>query len=269
MTTWKSCFLKPIVRRIGLSATGIIFISIVVVRPAHSQFGIDIAAILAGLKEVNSTLSSAVATPLKAINQVEQQERQFQQTVLYPVSAINSAKQMATGFTTSFASFRQLGSMNIASATLPNPQQLEQQMLSGNPNNIASINSSYQQVFSPLPAQTAMPQNVAYQVDMGDAQAQDALKKAIELDALSEREMEVAQKLNDQIAASAPGTAPILDAEASAWVIQANAYTQMGMAELLRVNSASVSNRSGELKDSTAQMQNLNQRMTKILAPPQ
>ena len=66
-----------------------------------------------------------------------------------------------------------------------------------------------------------------------------------------------AQKLNDQIAASAPGTAPILDAEASAWVVQANAYTQMGMAELLRVNSANVSNRSGELKDSTIQMQNL------------
>ncbi len=151
--------------------------------PAHSQFGIDIAAILAGLKEINSTLISAVASPLKAINQVEQQEQQFQQNVLYPISAINSAKQMATGFTASFTSIRQLGTLNISSATLPNPQQLEQQMLFGNPNNIASINS-------------------AYQVDMGDAQAQDAIKKAIELDAFAEREMEVAQKLNDQIAAS-------------------------------------------------------------------
>jgi hypothetical protein len=64
-----------------------------------------------------------------------------------------------------------LGTLNISSATLPNPQQLEQQMLSGNPNNIASINSAYQNVFAPLPSQTAMPQNVAYQVDMGDAQA--------------------------------------------------------------------------------------------------
>ena len=81
--------------------------------------------------------------------------------------------------------------------------------------------------------------------------------------------MEVAQQLNTQIAASAPGSAPILDAEASAWVVQANAYSQMGMAELLRVNSTAMSNRSGELKDSTTQMQNLNQRMTKMLAPPQ
>jgi hypothetical protein len=268
MKRWQLFVRKPIVRRIALGGAGILIVSIVAVRPAHSQFGIDIAAILAGLKEINSTLSSAVASPLKAINQVEQQERQFQQNVLYPISAISSAKQMATGFTTSFTSFRQLGTLNISSATLPNPQQLEQQMLSGNPNNIASISNAYQNVFAPLPAQRAMPQNVAYQVDIGDAQAQDAIKKAIELDALAAREMEVAQKLNDQIAASAPGTAPILDAEASAWVVQANAYTQMGMAELLRVNSANVSNRGGELKDSTTQMQNLNQRMGHILTPP-
>jgi hypothetical protein len=49
--------------------------------------------------------------------------------------------------------------------------------------------------------------------------------------------------------------------------VQANAYTQMGMAELLRLNSASVSNRSGELKTSTSQMQNLNQRILQILTP--
>jgi hypothetical protein len=260
---------KSMVRRLALGAAGILVLSAFTPRKGHAQFGIDIGVIIAGLKEINSTLSSAVASPLKEINQVEQQERQFQQTVLYPLAAINSAKQMATSFTASFTNFRQLGSMNISSATLPNPQQLEQQMLSGNPNNITSINSAYQSVFAPLPAQTAVPQNVAYQVDMGDAQAQDALKKAIELDAFAAREMEVAQQLNTQIAASAPGSAPILDAEASAWVVQANAYSQMGMAELLRVNSATISNRSGELKDSTTQMQNLNQRMTHILAPPQ
>ena len=58
----------------------------------------DIAAILAGLQEINSTLNSAVAAPLKVINQVEQQEQQFQQQVLYPLTAINSARQMANSF---------------------------------------------------------------------------------------------------------------------------------------------------------------------------
>jgi hypothetical protein len=248
-----------------LSGAAVAIASLVAVEPAQSQFGIDIAAILAGLQSINNTLNSAVGAPLKVINNIERQEQQYQQQVLYPLSAINSAKQMATGFTNSFTSFRQLGTMNISSASLPNPQQLEQQMLSGNPNNITSIGSAYQNVFAPLPATTTVPENVEYQIDMGDAQAQDALKKAIELDAFAARELEVAQKLNNQIAASAAGSAPILDAEASAWVVQGNAYTQMGMAELLRLNSAGLSNRSGELKDSTNQMQNLNQQLQQTL----
>jgi hypothetical protein len=262
----RSVFRHPLAQRIALGAAVLAILSVVAVEPAHSQFGIDIAAILAGLKEVNSTLTSAVASPLTLIDKVEQEEQQFQQQVLYPVAAIDNARQMATNFSSSFLSFRQLASVNIASAQLPYPQQLERQMLSADPNDIGTIGSAYQNVFSPLPPQTAVPQNIAYQIDMGDAQAQDALKKAIELDAFAAREMEVAQKLNQQIAASAPGTAPMLDAEASAWVVQANAYTQMGMAELLRVNSANLSNRGGALKDSTTQMQNLNQRMLQILS---
>ena len=261
----RGVFRHPLARRIALGAAGLAILSVVAVEPAHSQFGIDIAAILAGLKEVNSTLTSAVASPLRLIDKVEQEEAQFQQQVLYPIAAIDSARQMATNFSGSFLSFRQLASVKIASAQLPYPQQLERQMLSADPNDIGTIGSAYQNVFAPLPAQTAVPQNIAYQIDMGDAQAQDALKKAIELDAFAAREMEVAQKLNQQIVASAPGTAPMLDAEASAWVVQANAYTQMGMAELLRVNSADLSNRGGALKDSTTQMQNLNQRMLEIL----
>ena len=261
----RGVFRHPLARRIALGAAGLAILSVVAVEPAHSQFGIDIAAILAGLKEVNSTLTSAVASPLRLIDKVEQEEAQFQQQVLYPIAAIDSARQMATNFSGSFLSFRQLASVKIASAQLPYPQQLERQMLSADPNDIGTIGSAYQNVFAPLPAQTAVPQNIAYQIDMGDAQAQDALKKAIELDAFAAREMEGAQKLNQQIVASAPGTAPMLDAEASAWVVQANAYTQMGMAELLRVNSADLSNRGGALKDSTTQMQNLNQRMLEIL----
>ena len=255
-----------VARRMVLSGLSVAVLSVFAVRPAHSQLGIDVAAILAGLKEINSTLNNAVGAPLKVINNIEREEQQYQQQVLYPLSAINSAKQMASGFSNSFMNFRQLGTMNISSASLPNPQQLEQQMLSGNPNNISLIGNSYHNVYAPLPAATAVPQNVEYQIDMGDAQAQDALKKAIELDAFAARELEVAQKLNGQIAASAAGSAPILDAEASAWVVQANAYTQMGMAELLRLNSAGLSNRSGELKDSTNQMQDLNQQLQQTMS---
>ena len=50
MTTWQSFTRKPFVRRFALGGAGVLILSTVAVRPAHSQFGIDIAAILAGLK---------------------------------------------------------------------------------------------------------------------------------------------------------------------------------------------------------------------------
>ena len=102
---------------------------------------------------------------------------------------------------------------------------------------------------------------------MTDAQAQDAMKKAIELDALAARELEVAQSLNQQIQTSAPGTAPILEAEGSAWVLQGNAYTQSAMAELLRVRTAALSNAGSTVKNATTQTQQFNQNVLGIVTP--
>ena len=102
---------------------------------------------------------------------------------------------------------------------------------------------------------------------MTDAEAQDAMKKSMELDALADREMEVAQQLNRQIQSAAPGTAAILEAEGSAWVVQANAYSQSAMAELLRVESAGISNSSTDLKNSTQQTQQFDQNLTNFLQP--
>jgi len=73
----RGVFHHPLAQRIALGAAGLAILSVVAVEPAHSQFGIDIAAILAGPKEVNSTLTSAVASPLRLIDKVEQEEAQF------------------------------------------------------------------------------------------------------------------------------------------------------------------------------------------------
>ena len=168
MKTWQLFVRKPIVRRLVLGGAGILIVSTVAVRPAHSQFGIDTAAILAGLEEINSTLSSAVASPLKAINQVEQQEQQFQQNVLYPISAINSAKQMATGFTDLFYELQSAGYAEYLKCYAAEPTATR----TANVSPAIPITSPRSTVptkmsLPPLPAQTAMPQNVAYQVDMG------------------------------------------------------------------------------------------------------
>ena len=258
---------KRVAHRVGWLCAAGLFLGVAVPRQAHAQFGVDLAVILAGLQKISGLLTSSVASPLAQIQSVEQSTQHFQETVLYPQQAINSAKALSASFTAPMQSMQSLLNLNLSSATMPAPQQLEQQMLSGNPNNIGGFGSSYTQVYGTLPSQTAAPPNVRSTIDMTDAQAQDAMKKAIELDALSAREIEVAQSLNEQIQAAAPGTAPLLEAEGSAWVLQANAYSQSAMAALLRVRTTELSNAGTGIKNATAQTQQLNQNLQGVLTP--
>ena len=50
-------------------------------RPAQAQFGIDLALIIAGLKQINSLLTSQVAAPLQQIQKIESEYTKFQQEV--------------------------------------------------------------------------------------------------------------------------------------------------------------------------------------------
>jgi len=46
--------------------------------------------------------------------------------------------------------------------------------------------------------------------------------------------------------AAAPGSAPILEAEADVWVVRANAYTQAALAELMRTRGIDLANQSAQ-----------------------
>lgn len=234
-------------------------------RPAHAQFGIDIAAIEAGLQAVQKALVNSAGTPLQDIGKVEKDWMQFEQTVVYSQTAINQAKDMVTSLANPMQQMNQVFSMSYSSAQLPGPQQLEQRLLSRDPNQVANIGSSYHQVFGGLPTNTQAPQIVLNLIDITDAEAQDGFKKAIEVDVLAQQEQRVAEQLQQQIQQAAPGSAPILEAEAASWVVRANAYTQSAIAELMRVRSAGAANQSTALKSTTSSNVNTNQNLQQML----
>lgn len=234
-------------------------------RPAQGQFGIDIGIIEAGLQAVQKALVRSVGTPLQSIEGVEKDWTQFEQTVVYSQSAILQAKSFAASLANPLQQMNQTFSMSYSSAQLPAPLQLEQQLLSRDPNQIANIGASFHQVYGVLPDTTQAPQNVLNAIDITDAEAEDGLKKAIQLDALAQQEQEVAQQLQQQIQQAAPGSAPILEAEAAAWVVRANSYTQSALAELMRVKSAAVANQSALLKSITTSDLNTNQNLQQML----
>lgn len=232
------------------------FAVVVMILPgqARSQLGLDpcCAIISVGLSTISNLLKSAVAAPLGNIQQSEQDNVSFEQQVVFPIAAINQARAFALQAQGQFAQMRKISQFSVASATLLASQQLEGTLLSANPNNVPQITNNYNSLYGAVMPVTDAPQSVRDFVDMTDAEAQAAMKKAVEIDALSNLELQAAEQINQQLQTAAPGTAAILEAQTSAWVVRANAYTQSAMAELVRVRSVELANQGARMKFSTA-----------------
>lgn len=243
------------------SAFIVLLLAILVLVPfgARGQLGLDpcCAIISAGLSSISSLLKSVVATPLSAIQQLQQQAVTFEQQTVFPVTAINNARGLAVQMQGQLRQMTQLYRLPINSATLPTPQQLESTLLSHSPQAVSSVSQNYAAVYGTVMAPVDAPQGVRDLVDMSDAEAQAALKKAVEMDALADVEIAVADQINQQIQSAAPGSAPILEAQAAAWLVRANAYSQSAMAELIRVRSIDLANSSAQLKFSSSHTKTL------------
>lgn len=235
------------------------FVLAIVPTGARAQFGLDpcCAIISAGLNGISGLLKNVVAKPLSSIQQIQQQAANFEQQVVYPVNAINSARGLAGQLQGQLKQMSQLYRLPTNSATLPSPQQLERALLSHNPQAMIQISQNYAAVYGAAIAPADAPQPVRDLVDMTDAEAQAALKKAVELDALADVELAAADQINQQIQNAAPGSAPILEAQASAWLVRANAYSQSAMAELIRVRSIDLANAGAQLKFSATDINTL------------
>jgi hypothetical protein len=243
-----------------LLKTAIVALALLIIVPTHAngQFGIDTAAIIAALQKMQSLMSSYMAAPLKTINQSEQSISGYEQQVMYPLTAINQAKSSVTQFESQFSSINNMFHVNVSSATLPQSQSLETTLLSRNASNVPTVTSQYQSVYGVVMAQNAASPQVRTMTDMTDAQAQDAMKRALEIDALAESELAEATQMGQQISQAAPGSAPILEAEADIWVVRANAYTQAALAELMRTRGIDLANQSKLSKLATSDNTNNN-----------
>jgi hypothetical protein len=243
---------RPWYRPTLLKASAII-LGLLVLLPmrAKGQFGIDTAAILAALSKLQSLMTSYIAAPLRTINQYEQSMAKYEQDVMYPIAAINQAKTSVTQFENQFNQISSMYRVNVSSATLPQSQGLESLLLSRNAADVPNLSGQFQNVYGVVMAQNAASPAVRTMTDMTDAQAQDAMKRAIEIDALADAELSEANQLGQQIEQAAPGSAPILEAEADVWVVRANAYTQAALAELMRTRGIDLANQSARAKLAT------------------
>ena len=246
--------LWKVLRNAAAAICGLIIVIALLPSKARSQLGLDpcCAMMSVGLNTISGLLRNSVGTPLGFIQKSQQQSSNFEQQVVFPMASISQARNMAAQFQSQFAQMRQLFQLPISSATLREPQLLEQSLLSGNPGANPQITSNYFALYGAVMAPANAPDPLRNLVDMTDAEAQAAMKKAVEIDALANLELQAAEQINQQLQNAGPGTSTILEAETAAWLVRANAYTQSAMAELVRVRSIELANSSGQLKFSAS-----------------
>lgn len=223
------------------------------------------AILAAGLGTINSTLGSVIGSGLQAINSVLSDISSFEQTVIWPKQAIAQAFGMAGLIQGFYSQIRAIFQIPIATATLQNPRQLESILLSRNASQIPNTTGGYAAVYGVVPTPQNAPPPVRDIIDMTDAVAQDAMERAIAMDAIADQELAAADQINTNVQSAAPGSAPIIEAQADAWLIRAHAYTQSALADLMRVRAIDLANNGAHLKLGSAWAVTTQQNITTTL----
>ena len=253
--------------KLRIAVLAVVFV-LITPRPAKTQFLDPCCAIMqAGLASISSALSHVIGGGLNSVLSTDQAIHNFQQSVVWPQTLITQAQGMVGTLRGLFSQTESLIHTPVASATLPSTQQLEAILLSRNAAQIQNTTSVYTAVYGSVPGQANAPPSVRNMIDMSDAVAQDAMKRAISIDNLADLELQAASQINQSIQTAAPGSAPIIEAQADAWLVRSNAYTQAALADLMRVQAVDLASAGAGVKTGATNASSLQQKIQQMLQP--
>src|SRR5712692_3958280 len=245
----------------------IVVVALLVPQPANAQLGFLtglIGIISSGLSSVSGVLASvntalqnvigplliSISRAMSAIQNITQGILDFQQNTVYPLAAINSARALVGQVQGIYNVIRGMWNTPVRSATLANPQGLENVILSKDAGQIGTVAARFSAVYTPLPAATEVHPSTRDVIDSSDAASQSAMKRSMAIDDIADRELAAADQMMTALASTAPGTAEMIGAQAGAWVVRSQAYTQQALAEMMRLRAIELAGQGAQLKES-------------------
>lgn len=245
----------------------LLVMAMVMPQPANAQIGLitglisiissGLSAVSGVLATVNSTLQnvigpllSSISGAMAAIQSITQGILDFQQNTVYPLASINSARALVGQVQGIYNAIRGIWNTAVRSATLANPQGLENVILSKDASQIANVAARFSAVYSPLPAANDVHPSTRDVIDSSDAASQAAMKRSMAIDDIADRELAAADQMMTALASTAPGTAEMIGAQAGAWVVRSQAYTQQALAEMMRLRAIELASQGAQMKES-------------------
>ncbi len=219
---------------LALSLAGVLAVALVSPPPTQAQGSLVVA-----IQSVLNVINGMIKTALNSINSVRTAISNLYKQATWPVALINQAKAMVTQMIGQYRSVMQnIFSINLKSATLPNPIGLENAMRNHQTNDFASLTSSFGNTYGSVPSTTAASPADRTMMDMDDALAVDNLKTLKMSDAAGDLTLQAANNMENAASQAAPGSAPFLTATAVVASIESQALTQKMLAAELRQEAA-------------------------------
>jgi uncharacterized protein YoxC len=226
----------------------------------------DLGDIVSVLTNITSTIKNGIGKALSGMSTIQTKEQQLQQDILFPVSVINQTKASVARIRSQFGGLaQQIHSLSTSSATLANSQQLESLFRGQQISGFGQMGGAYSNVFQPLPQVNAASPATRNLMDVDDAFASGALKTTVISDQASEQMLSVADQIEQQSAAAAPGSAPMLSAQALATNLQSQAFLQKMLAAELREEAARLAHTNMLIKESSASTNDLTNGMQQVV----
>src|SRR6266567_2658399 len=195
---------------LALTLAGVLAVTLVSPPPAQAQ-----GSLVAAIQSVLNVINGVIKTGLNAINSVRTAISNLYRQATWPVALINQAKAMVTQMIGQYRSVMQnIFSINLKSATLPNPISLENVMRNHQTNDFASLTTSFGNTYGGVPNTTAASPADRTMMDMDDALAVDNLKTLKESDTAEDLTLQAANNIESAAVQAAPGSAPFLTATA-------------------------------------------------------
>ena len=228
-----------------------------------------VADIISLLTTITGTIRNGIGTVLGGIQSIRTTVTRLEQQVVWPVAAINQAKSFVSQIRSQLTSAaQQVRQIRTESATLVNPSNLEKVLRGGQANGLAQIRNSYVQIYQPLPLANQATDTQRNLMDVDDAMAIGAMKTAVVSDQATEQMLGVADGIERQAASAAPGSAPMLTAQAQVANLQNQAMLQRMLATELRQEAARLAHSNAMRKQSVEATNQLRKRMQQILSRP-
>lgn len=236
--------------------------------PISAQ-AIGLGDIISLIKTITSTLQKPIGGVLTEIQKINSEINRFRQEIVWPLNEINQARAFVSATRARYTGLMsQIQSIRNNSANLANPRQLESALRGGQAGGMGQFQQVYAQVYAAVPQSNAAKPRQRDMMDIDDALAMDSLKTTIVSDQATQNLLSLADSLEQQSASAAPGSAPLLTAQARVTDLVTQAQLAKMLAAELRQEAAKLAHQNALLRQSASATRNLQNQMQQVLKHP-